>query len=234
MLKSTCKSLEIEQCLAKRVLCICNIILKHPLFRGIVREETHKLTVIADVIKLQTEESLFSKGSKIEQMYFVLEGKVKIHSTDLDSSKTYIHQVALAGDVIALETLYNNAVSYNYSAQCLDDSTILSLDREKFAKVIKNNHHILFNLSQYLCNEVSSLNQRAEDLALKEVSERLWLFLQEEAETQSSKHFELSISKTDLASLLGTILATLSRAFKDLESRRLIKVNRTHIELLRC
>jgi CRP/FNR family transcriptional regulator len=232
MLKSTCKSLEIEKCLARRVLCICNIILNHPLFSNIAREETHKLSAIADVIKLQAEETLFSEDSKIEQIYFVLEGRVKVYSTDLDSTKSYIHQLALPGDVIALETLYSDYMSYSYSAECLDDSTILSLDREKFAKVIKSNHHILFNLSQYLCNEVSSLKQRAEDLALKEVSERLWLFLQEAAEVQSSKCFELSISKTDLASLLGTILATLSRAFKDLESRKLIKVNRTHIELL--
>lgn len=234
MLKSTCKSLDIEKCLARRVLCICNIILSHPLFSNIAREETHKLSAISDVIKLQTEESLFSEDSEIKQIYFVLEGRVKVYNTDLDSTKSYIHQIATTGDVIALETLYSEDVYYNYSAECLEDSTILSLDREKFAKVIKNNHHILFNLSKHLCNEVTSLNQRAEDLALKEVSERLWLFLQGTAETQSSKCFELSISKTDLASLLGTILSTLSRAFKDLESRKLIKVDRTHIKILKC
>ncbi len=232
MLKSTCKKLAIEKCLAQRVLCICNIILTHPLFANIARQETHKLTAIADVIKLQAQETLFTKGSKVNQIFFVLEGRVKVFSEDFDSNKTYIHQIAMPSDVIAIETIYNNETQFNYSAQCLDDSTILCLDRIGFAKVIKNNHHILFNLGQYLCNEISFLNQRAEDLALKEVSERLWLFLQETAEIQSSKCFELSISKTELAALLGTISATLSRALKNLETRKLIKVNKNQIELL--
>ena len=72
MYKQECSTQTINECLAKRVLCICNVILQHPLFKNIKREETHEFSRFADVIDLDEKRILFFKGQKIDKVYFLL------------------------------------------------------------------------------------------------------------------------------------------------------------------
>jgi CRP/FNR family transcriptional regulator len=72
-----------------------------------------------------------------------------------------------------------------------------------------------------------------ENLSLKEVPGRLssyLLYLSDEQETQNT--VKLAISKSQLASLLGTIPETLSRIFTKMAAARLISVQGGDIQLL--
>ncbi len=233
MSKIICRKTDIEKCLARRVLCICNVILNHPLFKNIPREKTHLLTSIADVIKLQAGEHLFFRGANVESIYFVLEGKTKTYAEDHDSSKMLIHKIQEVGDVLAIEALFTDMKHFPHSAQALEDSTILLLDRPKLEKYIQASPEVLLNLLGYLANQVIGLNERVQNLVLDDVSERLLKYLKSQASLVRSHKVDLNISKTDLASILGTISSTLSRAFAQLEAEKMIKVNKTHIELLK-
>ncbi len=233
MPKVTCRKTDIEKCLARRVLCICNVILNHPLFHNIPREKTRLLSSISDVIKIRTGEHVFFRGAVIESIYFVLEGRTKTYAEDFDSSKMLIHKIQEVGDVLAIEALFTDLKYFPYSAQALEDSTILLLDRTKLEKYIQASPEVLLNLLRYLANQVIDLNERVQDLVLDDVSERLLKYLKLQASLEGSHKVELRISKTDLASILGTISSTLSRAFSQLEVEKLIKVNKTHIDLLK-
>ncbi len=232
MSKVICRKTDIEKCLARRVLCICNIILNHPLFHNIAREKTHLLTSISDVIKLQAGEHVFFRGAEIESIYFVLEGRTKTYAEDFNSSKVFIHKIQEVGDVLAIEALFTGLKYFTYSAQCVDDSTILSLNKEKLEKYIQASPEVLFNLLKYLANQVIDINEQIQDLVLADVSERLLKYLESKAKLERCHRVELSISKTELASVLGTVSSTLSRAFSQLESEKRIKVAKNTIELI--
>ncbi len=231
MSKIVCRKTDVEKCLARRVLCICNIILNHPLFKNIPREKTHLLSSISDVVRLKAGEHLFFRGAQIESIYFVLEGRTKTYAEDLDSSKNLVHQIQKIGDVLALEALFTGQQYFTYSAKCIEDSTVLLLNKSKLEKYIKASPEVLFNLLQYFANEVIALNTRIQDLVLTDVSERLLQYLQRQAEYSSCSEVKLDIPKTDLAYLLGTISSTLSRAFAQLEERGCIKVNKNLVLL---
>jgi CRP/FNR family transcriptional regulator len=76
-----------------------------------------------------------------------------------------------------------------------------------------------------------------EELSLKDVSARVSKYLLDSSIRSGSKQeesvvFELEISKTQLASRLGTISETLSRALRKLQDRRIIRVQGKKITIL--
>jgi CRP/FNR family transcriptional regulator len=84
-----------------------------------------------------------------------------------------------------------------------------------------------------LSKRLREFTVQIENLSLKEVPARLasyLILLSKEQETD--KTITLSISKGQLASLLGTIPETLSRIFSKMESLGYFKVNGRDIELL--
>ncbi len=224
-----CKKNDIEQCLARRVLCICNVILQHPLFAGIEREETHKLSAIADVIHKDKGEYLLARGTKADWVYFVLEGSVKIYSRDDDSDKEFIHQVANRGDSIGLEQIFIDSATYDFSIESLTKSTVLMLQRESFAKIISKSAVISQNLIRFLSRDLQGLRLQIEDLVLEDVSDRVLTYLHSFG---SKPVLELPLSKADTAALLGTVPETFSRALKQLEKSGYIrKINKNQISL---
>lgn len=231
MFTDECKETTINQCLAKRVVCICDVILKHQLFTNLVREETHKLSNIADIIDLEDKEVLFFKMQQVDRIYFVLRGRVKLYNIDDNSSKEYIYQILEQGDAAGLENLFTELQRYPYTATAISPSKILTLKATEFKSIVEDNPIIKTNFLEYLSRLSLDLYDRSKDYVLAGVSERLYKYLNYQSRLKNSKEFELNISKTDLANYLGTISSTLSRAFKELENNSKISIIKTKIKI---
>lgn len=232
MPKKFCKDLQIKECISRRVFCICNHILNHQFFEDIPREEVHKVSSIADVIRVPAGENLFFKGSSIEKIFFVLEGQVKIYANDLDSNREFISEFVEGSGSIGLEFLLLANPSWQYHGKCLVDSIILTIDKNTLLRITNRNIELLNNLIKYLSLSVVQQNQKSQDLVLTEVSERLLNYLQAQAKYCDSKKFTLPLNKAELAYYLGTIPETLSRTFAKLKQARKIKIEKNEIELL--
>jgi CRP/FNR family transcriptional regulator len=231
MFTEECIVQTIDQCLAKRVVCICDVILKHSLFKNIKREQTHKLSNIADIIDLEDKQILFFTMQKVDRVYFVLRGQVKLYNSDDNSSKEYIYQLLKQGDSAGLENLYTDLSFYPYAAVATAPSKILTLKAAELKQVIDNDPVIKNNFLEYLSKLSLSLYSRSKHFVLSSVAERLLDYLEYQAALQASREFELSLSKTDLANYLGTISSTLSRAFKELEESSTIEIEKNIVRL---
>ncbi len=202
------------------------------MFKDIEREETHRLSEIADVRKLKEGQCLFFDGEKLDKVYFVLEGKVKLYKSDDNSEKVFISNFARKGDGIFLEKIFGNNDQASFSSEAAEESTILLLDRKKLKKLILKNPIIMANLLSCLSENITELEDSRLDFALTEVAERLLKFLEAESQKHDTCSFELDIPKTDLAQLLGTVPSTLSRALRKLSTEKLIRVSDSEFELL--
>ena len=232
MPKKFCKDLQIKECISRRVFCICNHILNHQFFEDIPREEVHKISSIADVIRVPAGEHLFFNSSPIEKIFFVLEGQVKIYANDLDSNREFISEFVEASGSIGLEFLLLPNQNWQYHGKALLDSTVLTIDKSTLLKITNRNIELLNNLIKYLSLSVVQQNQKSQDLVLAEVSDRLLNYLQAQAKYNDSKKFVLPLNKAELAYYLGTIPETLSRTFTKLKKARKIKIEKNEIELL--
>lgn len=233
MFNESCNNETINQCLAKRVVCICDVILKHPLFKNTYREQTHQFSNFADIISLDEKQILFFKLQEIDRVYFVLRGRIKLHNYDTDSSKEYIYQISEQGDSVGLEHLYTTLNYYPYLATAISPSKILSLRVKEFKEVIEDDPVIKTNFLEYVSRLSLNLYDRSRDFVLTSVTERLLKYLQFQSFLRNSEEFELELSKTDLANYLGTISATLSRSFKELEDTGHLELNKNTIKFLK-
>jgi CRP-like cAMP-binding protein len=231
MFNESCDQETVNECLAKRVVCICDVILKHPLFKNIQREQTHQLSNIADIITLDEKQVLLFKLQEIDRVYFVLRGRIKLHNYDNDSSKEYIYQISEQGDSVGLEHLYTPLNYYPYAAIAMSPSKVLSLRAKEFKEVIEDDPVIKTNFLEYVSRLSLDLYDRSKDFVLTSVAERLLKYLQIQSMLKDSEVFELEVSKTDLANYLGTISSTLSRAFKELEDQKQIEIDKNTIRL---
>lgn len=231
MFSPDCDQRTTKQCLAQRVVCICDVILKHPLFKNIKREQSHELGKIADIIDVQNKQALFFNFQALDRIYFVLRGRVKLHNYDNNSSKEYIYRILDQGQAAGLELMHTELNYFPYAATALADSKILTLKANEFKQVIESDPIMKANLLEYISNLSLGLYDRSRDYVLSSVPERLLKYLQYKSLLYDSNEFELEISKTDLANYLGTISATLSRAFKELEAQGLLELNKDLVRL---
>ena len=99
--------------------------------------------------------------------------------------------------------------------------------------LISNNPSLALNMLAVLSMRLRQFTVQVENLSLKEVPGRLASYLLYVANEQGKKDvITLTISKGQLASLLGTIPETLSRIFAKMSSQNLIEVSGRHIKLL--
>ncbi len=231
MFTKECDQETVNQCLAMRVICICDVILKHPLFKNVLRKQTHELSSIADIIDLDEKQVLFFNMQQVDRIYFVLRGRLKLHNCNDDSAKEYIYQILEKGDAAGLENLYSDLKYFNYSATALSKSKVLTLKAKEFKEIVENNMVIKTNFLEYVSSLAIDMNDRSKDYVLKSVSERLLKYINYLSIINNSKEFNLELSKTDLATYLGTVSSTLSRAFKELEEEGEIKIEKDLIKL---
>ncbi len=230
MTKTFCDKLSIEKCLSRKEFCVCDITLQHPLFKGLPREQTHKLNSFAEIIKYPFGQNIFYKNSELDYLYFVLKGKVRLFSEEEDGTKEYIHRICDAGTALNAETLLGTRERFRCAAQCLEDTVIFAVQKDALKVFMAENPIVVENLASFLSDTIVEIEERARSFVLEEVTERLMHFLNREFERAELKEIKLSIPKAELAHYLGTIPSTLSKAFAKLESDCRIKVEKNLIK----
>ena len=118
---------------------------------------------------------------------------------------------------------------------------VSSIGREQILNIFEQGDDIAINLLVSLSRHSRHLVSVIEDLSFKDVPQRLAAYLLNLNNANSQKSVDrsnlinpvtLDLTKTPLAAVLGTIPATLSRAFYRLSSKGTIAVNGSQIEVL--
>jgi CRP/FNR family transcriptional regulator len=124
--------------------------------------------------------------------------------------------------------------SYPAHAESLKETSVIFFPRTAFEKLIKRNPDLAMNMLAILSHRLKYFSRLVEDLSLKEVPQRLATYLLYLSDARNNaSHIDLSISKGQLASLLGTIPETLSRILNKMAAQGFIEVKGRRIKLLK-
>jgi CRP/FNR family transcriptional regulator len=213
-----------------------------PLFAGLQEKDLQKIRAIATPRQFRKRDVLFSDGGEAKGFYVILTGKVKLYKISLEGKEQILHIVS-APDTFAEAALFLEG-TYPAFAETLMDSQLLFFPKRNFIELIEKNPQLSINmivsLSQYLKRFASLI----EELSLKEVSSRIAKYLIDLSlklskvdttrfrEGKVSTEIELDLSKTQLASKLGTISETLSRTLAKMRAKKIIDVKKNRILIL--
>lgn len=201
-----------------------------PLFRGMDKEQLSKLAAIVGDKTYGRGQTIFAEGDEGIGFYVVINGKVKIFKLSSDGKEQILH-IFGKGEPFAEAAVFVGA-RYPAHAQALEPSQIFFFPRQAFTLLIQDNPALAMNMMAALSMRLKEFAHLIESLSLKEVPGRLAVHLLLLANQQERDEFRLDLTKTHLASLLGTIPETLSRILSKMTKLGLISTDGPLISIL--
>lgn len=209
---------------------ILELLSEIPLFSGLEEDQLAALRQIA-VDKLYDKgRTVFTEGDDANGFYIVADGRVKIYKVSPDGKEQIFH-IYGPGNPFGEVPVFAGG-KFPATAQTLLKSHLLFLPRRAFVELITANPSLSMNMLAVLSGRLRQFTVQIENLSLKEVPGRLAAYLIYLSEEQGSEErVTLTISKGQLASLLGTIPETLSRIFAKMTEQGFISVSGKEIRI---
>jgi len=206
-----------------------------PLFAGLREEDLKRVRTIASLRRVGKKEILFGDGEEARGFYVILSGKIKLYKISSEGKEQILHVVS-APDAFAEAALFLEG-TYPAFAEALSDAQLLFFPKRDFVHLIEKNPQLSINIIVSLSHFLKKFASLIEELSLKEVSSRIAKYLIDlslklSKEGKNPKEVELDLSKTQLASRLGTISETLSRTLAKMKARGIIDVRKNRILIL--
>lgn len=205
------------------------LIRKCPLFAGVTDDDLDALMRICRGRDYERGDLLFSEGERAEGFYLVGSGKVKIYKLSPEGKERILHIVHPGGS-FAEAAIFADGL-YPAYAEPLEKSYLVFFPKRDFLALLLEHGQIAINMIAGLSRFLRQFASQIEELTFRDVPARLARFLLEHLEPRSDR-IVLPISKTQLASRLGTVSETLSRTFRKLSDDDLIRVEGRTIVIL--
>jgi CRP/FNR family transcriptional regulator len=210
---------------------------KADLFSRLENRDLAALLPIAKKRRVDLGEILFAAGDPASGFYVLLDGRIKLYKVSADG-KEYILRIVRSGETFA-EAAAFSGTTYPVFAETMSRCRLVYFNTNDFRDLIRNSPQLALNMIATMAALLQSLNQKIEDLSLREVAARLSRHLlsrarEDHGEAVDGVSFNLETTKSALAARLGTISETLSRTFKKLQQNGLMAMDRDQVTLLDC
>lgn len=209
------------------LLCSCK------LFSELSSDEMREIRAITTTRSVKKGELIFREGQESHGFYILVSGVVKIYRIAPNGREQIIHFVD-AGDAFAEATIFNG--TYPANAEALADCVVLRIEREGFKRVLTHNPQLTFKIMATLEKWLRRMRERISELCVAEVPARFACYVlslpPSAAHRNGHVSFDMTISKTALAQMLGTTKETLSRIIHKLRDRRVVDYTGKRIVIL--
>jgi len=209
------------------------------LFAGLSEEQLTTILVVAQRQIFQKGDFIFKQKEMSRGFFIVKSGRVKVFNVSA-TGKEQILNIFESGENFA-EVAALDGKPFPASAATLEPTELIFFPRQGFLQLLHHHPDIAINMLIGLSRHLRHLTSVIEELSFKDVPQRLatYLLKLKDAHLENLSRSDespiivtLDLSKTELAAMLGTIPATLSRAFYALKSDGLITINGSQIELI--
>ncbi len=210
------------------LICNCSF------FQGLGAEHTNLLNEYSNVITLSKSEVLFKEGEAPTGLYSIMRGKVKVYRTG-NEGKEQIVRLSNVGDLVGYRALIGHD-DYKSGAATLEETQVCFIPKEIVLRVMDNNIVIYKRMIQLLSDDLKYAEQKIKELAQKPVRERVAdALLQLKDKYGYEKDgitVNISMSREELANLVGTATETLIRILSDFKKDKMIDLDHRKIKVL--
>lgn len=189
--------------IAKQLSCI-------PLFQGLEPQYLQTLARIAIKKFFSRGEIVFAEGDPGIGFHIITSGRIKVYKTSPEGKEQILH-IMSPGEPFGEVPVFTGQRFPAY-AEALIDTNTLFIPRNDFIALIRTEPSVALSMLSVLSMRLKEFTGLIEGLSLREVPGRLAAYLLYVSEGEGgTDEVNLEISKTQLASILGTIPETLSR-----------------------
>lgn len=189
-------------------------------FQGLTSGLTAELAGIAVSKSYQAGETIFSEGDPGLGFHLVADGRVKIFKSAPDGKEQILHLFG-PGEPFGEVAIFLGR-GYPAQALALVRTVTIFFPRSALRDLIARNPDLAFGLLAILSQRLVRFAGLLESVTLKEVPARLAAFILDLSEGGRDQ-IELTVTKGQLAALLGASPETISRALGRLKNANLIR-----------
>jgi CRP-like cAMP-binding protein len=196
-------------------------------------DERARLAVMSSIVRFKKGEIIYQGGDRADAVFNLNSGVVTAYRKSPDGSE-HIVAFLLPDDLfgLAAEGLYTN------STRALTAVTAYRLPATALRSRLTKDAELEFHVMCKLCQELRQAQRHAFLLSQRSAVTKLAMFLQLLEQLQIAKgepaaEIHLPMDRSDIGEYIGITLAAVSRAFRTLAARAIIKVlDRHHVRVV--
>lgn len=184
--------------------------------------------------KIAKKDSLYFEGDYPNFLYFISKGKVKCSKMNTDG-KDFITGLYKEGDFLGYMALIKDE-NYNESAAALEDCELTLIPKEDFLQLLHSSREVSQKFIKMLAGSVVKNQEELLNLAYDSVRKRVadaLLKLNDTYKSSESEEFSMSISRDDLAAIVGTATESVIRTLSEFKADGYISIKGSNITLLK-
>jgi CRP/FNR family transcriptional regulator len=183
---------------------------------------------------LERGQHLYHAGEDFHSIYALRSGSLKTYVMTEDGEE-HIIGIRMPGDLLGLSDI--NSQKYSRSAKALETCSVCEIPYERFEQLTREipdlHHHILSMMSREIHQEQDRVTMCKKLSAEARLAGLLLMLSQRFLQRGfSASEFNLSMSRSDIANMLGLAVETISRLFTLFQENDLLVVERKHVKLL--
>ena len=197
--------------------------------------EVHPFDYLAPIAHAKSyapNEFLFTEGQKALGFWLIRSGSVRLYSMGENLKEAEIHRCE-SGDMVA-GAFAVAKIPFPHFGAAINACETFYYPTDLALPIITKTPELAALFLRILAGKCGDLVARVSALQMQTIRDRLIYYLGELCPKNQHCQFTLPMSKKELAQFLGTTPETLSRLFRDLQSEKILTVERRWITLHQC
>ncbi len=186
------------------------------------------------ILMFKNNEVVFKQGMLPVGLFMVIEGKLKISKYGA-GNREQIVRLSTVGDITGHVSFFANE-TYSCTATSIGVTKICFLSKEGVLEALKNNQALYFSVMEFLSKEIRRAEEKIVIIAQKPVKQRVIeaiLMLQKIYGFENDNAtLAVTLSRTEIAGIAGTVRETVSRVLADLSDSGWIEIDNKKIKFV--
>ncbi|MGC9374406.1 MAG: Crp/Fnr family transcriptional regulator [Bacteroidales bacterium] len=176
------------------------------------------------IVQYQKKDVIFKQDTLTSHIMFVKSGLIKIFKQG-KNNKSIILKLVTPGNFLGLGSIFGDT-TFQYSAAAIEDTEILFVDMNTFHSILVNNGEYTTSLLKDLSKENLHVIDRLIAQYQKQLPGKLAdLILYFAEKIYHAEHFDLPLTRNELAELAGTTKESLIRTLTEFKNDKIIELD---------
>lgn len=179
----------------------------------------------AQIITVNSLETIFSEGEKPKFYYQINEGRIKLSHYD-ENGRELIQSVLSKGQSVCELMLFIEQ-NYPVNAEALSNCEVIKISKDNFFQMLKDNLSLSLDINKFLSERLyQKFLMMQNNLSLQPEVRLLGMmkYLKSYSALQDQYSFEIFLTRKQLASLTGLRIETVIRTIKKMEKESIVRL----------
>lgn len=204
-------------------------------FAGLSAPEKRALQQLLTLAVFARRDTLYVESADTDCLYILVSGEVKVYKTLADGRQQIHRLITIPGDLIACEDFFLD--THSSAAEAIAPTTVCYLNKQRLRAILGEHRQIADTLMQFMARNINAYIRHIANLGQKTALERVasyltFLFATHGERNLRGRILTQSLTRSELADMLGITQRTLIRSLKRLEADGVISLAPTGFIIL--